>query len=140
MALSFHCFSSFYQPIHPTQNIMKTILLIEDTLTEALIIKNALTAAGYNIIQAGSSEEAKSALAANKPDLILTDIVLPGESGFELCRSIKETPEMADIPVVMCSTKNNEMDKFWGMKQGAAAYITKPISEEELLRTVKLHA
>lgn len=119
---------------------MKTILLIEDTLTEALIIKNALTAAGYNIIQAGSSEEAKSALAANKPDLILTDIVLPGESGFELCRSIKETPEMANIPVVMCSTKNNEMDKFWGMKQGAAAYITKPISEEELLRTVKLHA
>jgi len=65
---------------------------------------------------------------------------VPGESGFELCRSIKEAPETANIPVVMCSTKSNEMDKFWGMKQGAVAYITKPISPDELVRTVKLHA
>ena len=119
---------------------MKTILLIEDTMTEAIIIKDALAKAGFRIIQASSSEEAQKALATNKPDLILTDIVLPGESGFDLCRSVKESPDTADIPVVMCSTKDSEMDKFWGMKQGAAAYLTKPISHEELIKTVKQHA
>ena len=119
---------------------MKTILLVEDTMTEAVIIKNALSSAGFQIIQVGSSEEAKTTLASTKPDLIVTDVVLPGESGFELCRSLKEAPETENIPIVVCSTKDSDMDKFWGMKQGASAYITKPISQDELVQAVKQFA
>ena len=118
---------------------MKTILLIEDTLTEALIIKNALTKAGFEIIQASSSEEAKNTLTSTKPDLIVTDVVLPGESGFEFCRGRQRNTRNRRYPRGDVFYKSNEMDKFWGMKQGAAAYITKPISEEELVRTVQLH-
>jgi two-component system, chemotaxis family, response regulator PixH len=117
---------------------MATILLVEDTMTEAAIIGGTLKNAGFEIIQATSSEEAKTKLAQLKPALIVLDVVLPGESGFELCRELKEHADTASIPVVMCSTKNSEMDKFWGMKQGAAAYLTKPINPEDLVRTVKL--
>lgn len=117
---------------------MATVLLVEDTMTEAAIIGGTLRNAGFEIIQAVSSEDAKVKLSQRKPDLIVLDVVLPGESGFEFCRELKEKPETAGIPVVMCSTKNSEMDKFWGMKQGAAAYLTKPITPDELVRTVKL--
>jgi DNA-binding response OmpR family regulator len=117
---------------------MATVLVVEDTLTEAVIIVGALQSAGFNIIQAGSSEDAKVKLGQQKPDLIVLDVVLPGESGFEFCRELKEQPDTKSIPVVMCSTKDSEMDKFWGMKQGASSYITKPIAPEELVRTVKL--
>lgn len=117
---------------------MATVLLVEDTMTEAVIIGGTLKNAGFEVIQAISSEEAKVKLTESKPDLIVLDVVLPGESGFELCRELKEQPDTSAIPVVMCSTKNSEMDKFWGMKQGAAAYLAKPITPDELVRTVKL--
>jgi DNA-binding response OmpR family regulator len=119
---------------------MTTILIVEDTLTEAEIITRTLKGAGFTTIVATSSEDAKVKLSQQKPDLIVMDVVLPGESGFELCREVKEKPETKDIPIVMCSTKSGEMDKFWGMKQGASSYITKPIDPEELIRTIKLLA
>ncbi|NJN23268.1 MAG: response regulator [Acaryochloridaceae cyanobacterium RL_2_7] len=119
---------------------MKTILVIEDTSTEAFIIKESLSQAGFNIIQVASSEDAKTKLKEKKPDLIVTDVVLPGESGFEFCRFLQDEPELSTIPVVICSTKDSDMDKFWGKKQGAVAYITKPIATDELVNTVKLHA
>ncbi|MGB8700064.1 MAG: response regulator [Thermosynechococcaceae cyanobacterium] len=117
---------------------MATVLLVEDTLTEAAIISSTLREAGFEIIQATSSEEAKVKLSQRKPDLIILDVVLPGESGFEFCRDLKGQPDTNPIPVVMCSTKDSEMDKFWGMKQGAAAYLRKPVVTDELVRTVKL--
>jgi chemotaxis family two-component system response regulator PixH len=117
---------------------MATILIVEDTLTQAEIIGETLRRGGYTVQIATSSEDAKQKIAQQKPNLIVMDIVLPGESGFELCRELKDKPETKDIPVVMCSTKSGEMDKFWGMKQGAAAYLTKPINPEELVRTVGL--
>lgn len=117
---------------------MATILVVEDTLTQAELIAGALRDAGYTVIVANSSEDAKAKIAQQKPNLLILDVVLPGESGFEFCRELKENADTKDIPVVMCSTKSGEMDKFWGMKQGAAAYLTKPVDTEELLRTVKL--
>lgn len=117
---------------------MATVLVVEDTLTQAEIITGILRKAGYTPISVGSSEEAKVKIHQHKPDAIVLDVVLPGESGFELCRELKDNPETRSIPVVMCSTKNGEMDKFWGMKQGASSYITKPIDTEELIRAVKL--
>ncbi|MBE9117792.1 response regulator [Lusitaniella coriacea LEGE 07157] len=117
---------------------MAVVLIVEDTLTEAEIIGLTLQKAGFETIRATSSEQAKMKLAQQKPDLILLDVVLPGESGFELCRELKGEPETQNIPVVMCSTKDSEMDKFWGMKQGAASYLIKPIVPDELVRTVQL--
>jgi two-component system, chemotaxis family, response regulator PixH len=117
---------------------MTTILVVEDTLTQAEIITGTLRKAGYITVLAGSSEDAKVKIIEQRPDAIVLDVVLPGESGFELCRELKENPETRGIPVVMCSTKSGEMDKFWGLKQGASSYITKPIDTEELVRALKL--
>jgi len=117
---------------------MTTILVVEDTLTETEIITKCLQKAGFNTIAVTSSEEAKIKIAQQRPDAIVLDVVLPKESGFELCRELKENEATKSIPIVMCSTKSGEMDKFWGMKQGASSYLTKPIVQEELVRIVKM--
>jgi two-component system, chemotaxis family, response regulator PixH len=117
---------------------MATILVVEDTATQAEIITGTLKNAGFTTVWVGSSEEARTTLETQKPDAIVMDVVLPGASGFELCRELKDNPTTKDIPVVLCSTKDSEMDKFWGMKQGASSYITKPINPDELLRAVTL--
>ncbi|MDX1977174.1 MAG: response regulator [Pseudanabaenaceae cyanobacterium bins.68] len=117
---------------------MATVLVVEDTLTQAEIITGTLRNAGIATLLANSSDDARVKLSQQKADLIVLDVVLPGESGFEFCRELKDNPSTKDIPVVMCSTKSGEMDKFWGMKQGASAYLTKPVDPEELVRTVKL--
>lgn len=117
---------------------MSTILVVEDTLTQAEIITGSLRNAGFMTVLATNGVEARSRISQQKPSAIILDVVLPNESGFELCRELKDKPETKDIPIVMCSTKSGEMDKFWGMKQGASAYLTKPIDIAELVRTIKL--
>lgn len=117
---------------------MSTILVVEDTLTQAEIITGSLRNAGFMTVLATNGVEARSHISQQKPSAIILDVVLPNESGFELCRELKDKPETKDIPIVMCSTKSGEMDKFWGMKQGASAYLTKPIDIAELVRTIKL--
>ncbi|MCU0548963.1 MAG: response regulator [Leptolyngbya sp. Prado105] len=117
---------------------MATVLVVDDTRTDSELIGGTLRQNGFEIISANSSEEAKNKLGDFRPDAIVLDIVLPGESGFELCRSLKANPVTSDIPIVLCSTKDGEIDRFWGMKQGASSYLTKPINPEELIRTVRL--
>jgi two-component system, chemotaxis family, response regulator PixH len=116
---------------------MATVLVIEDTLTQAEVICTTLRNAGFQALMVSSSEEAKTKMAQQKPDVIVCDVVLPGLSGFEFCRELKEDPETAKIPVVLCSTKDSEMDRFWGLKQGATSYVTKPINPDELVRAVR---
>ena len=106
--------------------------------SQAEIITGTLKTAGFATVWVGSSEEARTTIEQQKPDAIVMDVVLPGASGFELCRELKDNPSTKDIPVVLCSTKSSEMDKFWGMKQGASSYITKPIDASELLKAVQL--
>jgi two-component system, chemotaxis family, response regulator PixH len=117
---------------------MGTALVIEDSLTEREIISHYLKQAGVMVSIATSGEEALEKLSGSLPDLIVLDVVLPGLSGFEICRELKK-PEAKthQIPIIMCSTKSTDMDKFWGMRQGADAYIPKPIDQEIFLRTVK---
>lgn len=116
---------------------MGTALVVEDCLTDLQIITKCLQQEGIKVLTADSGEEALTKLSSQKPDVIVLDVVLPGRSGFEICRDIKDAANTKNIPVVICSTKSGEMDKFWGMKQGADAYISKPIDQAELLRTVK---
>lgn len=116
---------------------MNTVLVVDDSMTEMQVITSCLQRGGLSVQTATSSEEALVKISSQKPDVIILDVVLPGRSGFELCRDLKSEAGTSKIPVVMCSTKGSEMDKFWGMKQGADAYITKPIDQEKLLQTVK---
>ena len=116
---------------------MSTALVVEDSLTEMQILIGCLQQAGINVLIAQSGEEAIATVNQQKPDVIVLDVVLPGCSGFEVCRRLKAETTTSVIPIVMCSTKDGEMDRFWGMKQGADAYLAKPIDQDELVRTVK---
>lgn len=116
---------------------MGTALVIDDSMTDREVVKACLKQAGINVLTATNGEEGLEKLNANQPDIIIVDVVLPGRSGFEICRELKAEAKTSKIPIIISSTKGTEMDKFWGMKQGADAYIPKPIDQDELIRTVK---
>jgi two-component system, chemotaxis family, response regulator PixH len=116
---------------------MGTALVVEDSLTDMQVLIGCLQQGGINVLIAQSGEEAIAAIAKQRPDVVVLDVVLPGCSGFEVCRELKAQAETSNIPVIICSTKGGEMDKFWGMKQGADAYLSKPVDQDELVRTVK---
>jgi two-component system, chemotaxis family, response regulator PixH len=116
---------------------MGTALVVDDSLTEQKIITSCLEKEGINVLIASSGEEALEKVKKTRPDVIVLDVVLPGRSGFEICRELKAEASTSTIPIIICSTKGSEMDKFWGMKQGADAYIPKPIDQSEFVRTVK---
>ena len=115
---------------------MATALVVDDSRTDLGIISSCLTKDGIAVITAESGEEAIKKLENQTPDLIILDVVLPGRSGFEVCRQLKAEPKTSKIPVIICSTKGTEMDKFWGLKQGADAYLPKPINPGELSQTI----
>jgi twitching motility two-component system response regulator PilH len=117
---------------------MSTVLLVDDTPSQLELMAKYLSEGGYTIIRAREPKEAINQAVKHKPDVIITDVVMPGMSGFELCRCLKQHPVTAKIPIVICSSKDQEIDRIWGMKQGAIAYLTKPFSQEELIRTIGL--
>jgi two-component system, chemotaxis family, response regulator PixH len=117
---------------------MATALIVDDTKTELSILTDCLEGAGIKVDTASSGEEALEKINRNPPNIIILDVVLPGKSGFEVCREVKQDAKTQNIPIIICSTKGTDMDKFWGKKQGADAYIPKPVDREELIRTVKL--
>ena len=114
-----------------------TVLIVEDTPSERELISHYLQEEGYTVIHAVTAQEGLDKAIASQPSVIVTDVVMPGMSGFELCRSLKRVPETAEVPVVICSSKNQAIDRLWGMRQGADAYITKPFEREELLKVIK---
>jgi chemotaxis family two-component system response regulator PixH len=116
---------------------MGTVLVVEDSVTDMQILIRCLQDGGINVLIAQTGEEAIDTIIQQKPDVVILDVVLPGRSGFEVCRQLKAEASTSSIPIVMCSTKGSEMDRFWGMKQGADAYLAKPIDQDELVRTVK---
>ena len=118
-------------------NTVNTVLLVEDSLTESMAITGYLQQSGLKVVSVGSVEEAQERLSRQKPDLIVLDVILPGQSGFELCHELKSDPKTNCIPVVMCSTKSAETDKLWGRMMGADAYLSKPISRQQLIQTIQ---
>lgn len=113
------------------------VLIVDDSKTELMFMTNLLQKNGMSVRTAEGADEALRRLAEEKPDLILMDVVMPGQNGFQLTRSINRTPEYADIPIIMCTSKNLETDRVWGMRQGARDYITKPVDAAELLVKIK---
>jgi twitching motility two-component system response regulator PilH len=116
---------------------IQKILVVDDSKTELHHLSELLGKRGYAVRTAENGEEAMRRLAEEKPDLILMDVVMPGANGFQLTRSITRDPRFADVPVIMCTSKNQETDKVWGMRQGAKDYIVKPVNADELLAKIK---
>jgi twitching motility two-component system response regulator PilH len=116
---------------------IKDILLVDDSKTELHYLSELLSKRGYTIRTAENGEEAMRKLGEAAPDLILMDVVMPGQNGFQLTRAITRDPRFADVPVIMCTSKNQETDKVWGMRQGARDYIVKPVNADELVSKIR---
>ena len=113
------------------------ILVVDDSKTELHHLSDVLGKRGYTVRTAENGEEAMRRLEEEKPDLILMDVVMPGRNGFQMTRAITRDPRFADVPVIMCTSKNQETDKVWGMRQGARDYIVKPVNADELIAKIK---
>jgi twitching motility two-component system response regulator PilH len=120
----------------PKENMSK-VLVVEDSVTQREMISNLLKNSGLTVSVAGDGVEALARLQNTIPDLVVLDIVMPRMNGYEVCRRIKSDAKTKNIPVVMCSSKGEEFDRYWGLKQGADAYIAKPFQPTELVGTVK---
>src|SRR5687768_17489251 len=116
---------------------IQKVLVVDDSKTELMFMTDLLQKNGFAVKTAENAEDALRKLAEDKPDLILMDVVMPGQNGFQLTRSITRDPRFTDIPVIMCTSKNLETDRVWGMRQGASDYIVKPVDAEELVSKIK---
>ncbi len=116
---------------------IQTILLVDDSRTELHVLSELLTKRGYLVRTAENGEDALKRLQEDKIDLILMDVVMPGQNGFQLTRAITRDPLYADIPVIICSSKNQETDRVWGLRQGAKDYVVKPVNPDELLSKIR---
>jgi twitching motility two-component system response regulator PilH len=114
------------------------VLVVEDSVPQREMITELLRGSGLEVTAASDGLEAlEHILSGHPPDLVVLDIVMPRMNGYELCRRLKADPATQAVPVVMCSSKGEEFDRYWGMKQGADAYIAKPFQPTELVGTVK---
>ena len=116
---------------------IEKILLVDDSKTELHYLSDLLGKRGFKVRTAENGDEALKRLSEDRPDLILMDVVMPGQNGFQLTRTITRDPRFAGIPVIMCTSKNQETDKVWGMRQGATDYVVKPVKPEELMGKIK---
>jgi twitching motility two-component system response regulator PilH len=116
---------------------MSKVLVVEDSLAQRQMISDLLKKSGLTVTVASDGVEAIEQFEQHNPDIVVLDIVMPRMNGYEVCRRIKSDPKTQNIPVVMCSSKGEEFDRYWGMKQGADAYIAKPFEPVELIGTVK---
>ena len=116
---------------------IQKILLVDDSKTELHHLTDLLGKRGYAVRTAENGEEAMRRLAEERPDLILMDVVMPGQNGYQLTRSITRDLRFADVPVIMCTSKGLETDKVWGMRQGARDYVVKPVDADELLGKIR---
>ena len=115
---------------------MTDVLIIDDSPTQAANQRRILEKSGFNVI---TEIDAKLGIATAKskmPDIILMDIVMPGMNGFQATRKLSKDPITQHIPVILVSTKNQKIDRVWGARQGAKAYIAKPVNANELITAI----
>lgn len=115
---------------------IKTVLVVDDSPTDTHVLTEMLKKNGFSVITASSGEEGIETARAQKPDLVIMDVVMPGMSGFEATRAIAKDKETGGIPVIICTTKDQETDKAWGLRQGASDYVVKPVQEKELITKI----
>ncbi len=115
---------------------MARVLIVDDSPTEIHVIRGILDKNGIEVITASNGEEGVECASREMPDLILMDVVMPGLNGFQATRAITKDPKTQHIPIIIVSTKDQETDRVWGLRQGAKDYITKPVDEAMLMQKI----
>ena len=115
---------------------MAQVLIVDDSPTEIHVLTTILQKQGHEVTVANNGEEGVEKAKELLPDLILMDVVMPGMNGFQATRSISKDPATAHIPVIIVTTKDQETDRVWGLRQGAKDYVTKPVEEAELVSKI----
>ncbi len=121
----------------PTPEGKASILIVDDSPTELYVLKNLVEGAGYHAITASDGESGIAQARSTKPALILMDVVMPGLNGFQATRQLSRDPETANIPIIIVTTKGQETDRTWGLRQGAKDYVVKPIVAADLLAKIQ---
>jgi twitching motility two-component system response regulator PilH len=115
---------------------IKKILIVDDSATDREVLSELLLRHGYRLLTATDGEQGIALARSEFPDLILMDVVMPGMNGFQVTRTLSRDPVTRHIPIIICSSKQQETDKLWGMRQGAHAYFTKPVQAQQLLDAI----
>jgi twitching motility two-component system response regulator PilH len=115
---------------------VKKILVVDDSPTERHFMVELLTKNGFSVVTAENGEDGVAKAKIEIPDLILMDVVMPGLNGFQATRTLTREDTTKNIPVILCTSKNQETDKIWGLRQGAIDYLVKPVNPEELLKKI----
>lgn len=113
------------------------VLVVEDSASSSLFITQALQKAGYRVITAIDGNEGLTKALQERPQCLILDVVLPGVSGFGVCRQLRSIDPQRSLSIIMVSNKNTQLDQSWGLRQGADRYLPKPFTEETLVRTVE---
>ncbi len=116
---------------------MALVLIVDDSPTEVHVLTNVLEKHGFDTISADNGTQGIEAARRQNPNIILMDVVMPGINGFQATRKLARDPETSAIPVIMVTTKDQESDKVWGMRQGAFDYLIKPVTEDDLIDKVR---
>jgi twitching motility two-component system response regulator PilH len=115
---------------------MTQIMIVDDSPTDAHLLERLLQKNGYQTLRADTGDEGIEVARRMKPDLILMDVVMPGLNGFQATRELSSNPETSSIPVIIVTRKSQQVDRVWGMRQGARNYVTKPVKESDLLTLI----
>ena len=118
---------------------MTTIMVVEDSLSQRELLSYIIRRGGWNVTKFQDGIDALKSLDLQLPDAIVLDVVMPRMNGYEVCRRLKKHPKTKHIPINLCSSKGQESDRYWAMKQGADSYIVKPFHALELLSALKTH-
>lgn len=109
------------------------VMVVDDSPTDLKLMSEPFLSQEYDLVTAADGEEALKKAETEKPDLVILDVIMPKLNGFKVCRQIKSSAKLKNIKVILLTSKSQESDKFWGEKQGADAYMTKPFTGEHLM-------
>jgi CheY-like chemotaxis protein len=120
--------------------VLKKVLIVDDSPAQVKLIQAVLEPEGYPSVGLNDPKRVEETITAERPSVILLDVVMPDRNGFQICRELKGSTEFNDIPVILVTSKDTASDRYWGEQQGADGYVTKPFTREELLRAVRRFA
>lgn len=113
-----------------------TIMVAEDSRSQREMITYMLQSQNFKVVPARHGEDALAKIMQHNPDIVILDIVMPKINGYEVCRTLRRHEFYRDLPVIFCSSQDSELDRYWGLKQGADAYLAKPFKPEDLLTAI----